>query len=123
MYDMTDFIDPEVPSIVLKFINTEKFEDIDDLYKTLKEAYDLCIEDYKKFPNENTMESLDMKYDDDKGRFYTKYVKFAQKCKDIDENLNISGYGGASDIIKIKIREICRGVDYNFPYGWKHNVR
>lgn len=46
MYDMTDFIDPEVPSIVLKFVNTEKFEDIDDLYKTLKEAYDLCIEDY-----------------------------------------------------------------------------
>jgi hypothetical protein len=74
MYDMTDFIDPEVPSIVLKFINTEKFEDIDDLYKTLKEAYDLCIEDYQKFPNGNTMESLDMKYDDDKGRFYTKYV-------------------------------------------------
>ena len=77
MYDMTNFIDPEVPSIVLKFINTEKFEDIDDLYKTLKEAYDLCIEDYKKFPNGNTMESLDRKYNDDKGRFYTKYVKFA----------------------------------------------
>lgn len=123
MYDMTDFIDPEVPSIVLKFVNTEKFEDIDDLYKTLKEAYNLCIEDYQKFPNGNTMESLDMKYDDDKGRFYTKYVKFAQKCKDIAEDLSISGYGGASDIIKIKIREICRGVDYNFPYGWKHNVR
>jgi hypothetical protein len=51
------------------------------------------------------------------------YVKFAQKCKDIAEDLSISGYGGASDIIKIKIREICRGVDYNFPYGWKHNVR
>ena len=33
MYDMTNFIDPEVPGIVLKFINTEKFEDIDDLKK------------------------------------------------------------------------------------------
>lgn len=123
MYDMTDFIDPEVPGIVLKFINTEKFEDIDDLYKTLKEAYDLCIEDYQKFPSGNTMESLDMKYDDDKGRFYTKYVKFAQKCREMEKDLSISGYGGASDIIKIKIRDICRGVDYNFPYGWKHNVR
>lgn len=123
MYDMTDFIDSEVPNEVLKFINTEKFEDIDDMYKTLKAAYDIYVEDYQKFPNGNTMESLDMKYDDDKGRFYTKYVKFAQKCKDITEDLSISGYGGASDIIKIKICEICRGVDYNFPYGWKHNVR
>lgn len=91
MPDMTNFIDPEIPGIVLKFVNTEKFEDIDELYKTLKEAYDLCIEDYKKFPNENTMESLDMKYGNDKGRFYTKYNRFAEKCKEIDQDLSISG--------------------------------
>jgi len=123
MFDMTNFIDPEIPGIVLKFVNTEKFENIAELYKTLKEAYDLSIKDYKKFPNRNTMESLDTKYDGDKGRFYTKYNRFAEKCKEIDQGLSISGYGGASDLIKIKIREICRGVDYNFPYGWKHNVR
>ena len=33
MYDMTNFVEPEVLVIVLKFINTEKFEDIDDLKK------------------------------------------------------------------------------------------
>lgn len=123
IYDMTNFIDPEISDIVLKFINTKKFGNIGELYKTLKEAYDLCIEDYEKFPNGNTIESLDMKYDDDKGRFYTKYKRFVEKCKEIDQDLSISGYGGAGDIIKIKIRDICRGLDYNFPYGWKHNVR
>ena len=123
MYEMTNFIDPEIPNEVLKFTSTEKFEDIDEWYRTLKAAYDVCMEDYNKFPNQNTMDSMDIKYDDDKGRFYSKYVKFAQKCREMEKELSISGYGGASDIIKIKIRDICRGVDYNFPYGWKYCVR
>lgn len=123
MYEMTNFIDPVTPKIILKFIGTESFEDIDELYRTLKEGYSLYINDYDEFPNSNTMESLDMKYDDDKGRFYTKYIKFVEKCKEIDNNLSISGYGGARDIIKIKIHDMCHSIDYSFPYGWKHNVR
>lgn len=123
MYEMTNFIDPEIPNEVLKFTNTEKFENIDEWYKTLKTTYDVYMEDYNKFPNLNTMESTDMKYDNDKGRFYTKYIKFVEKCNEIDDRLRISGYGGVSDIIKIKIRDICRSIDYNFPYNWKYCVR
>ena len=123
MYDRTNFIDPEIPNEVLKFTNTEKFDDINELYRTLKTAYNICIEDYIKFPNQNTMEAMDVKYDDDKGKFYSKYIKFAQTCSKMEKELSISGYGGENDIIKIKIRDICHGVDYNFPYGWKYCVQ
>lgn len=123
MYEMTNFIDTEIPNEVLKFTTIDKINELDDQYRILKSAYDIYIEDYNKFPSGNSIESLDMKYDDDKGRFYTKYIKFAQKCKELYTSLSISGYSGVNDVIKIKIHEICQSVDYNFPYGWKSNVR
>ena len=122
MYEMTNLIDPEIPDEILKFNSTEKFKSIDEWYKVLKIAYDVYIEDHNKFPNQNTIDYIDIKYDEDKDRFYSKYVKFAQKCKEMEKELSISGYGGVNDMIKIKIRDISYGVDYNFPYGWKHYV-
>lgn len=120
----TDFIDESVPQAVTDFISCDQSNmDIDDLYRAAKAACDVFWEDYKKFPNGNTMESLDSKYDDDKGRFYTKYRPFADKCKELENIKNVSGYGGVRDVIKIKLGDLCGRVTYNFPYGWKYNAR
>ena len=72
MCEMTNLIDPEIPGEILKFTSTEKFKSIDEWYKVLKIAYDVYIEDYNKFPNQNTIDYMDIKYDEDKGRFYSK---------------------------------------------------
>lgn len=52
------------------------------------------------------------------GKFYAKYRPVADKCKEILKSLSITGYGGASDIIKIQLENICKAIEYNFPYGW-----
>ena len=50
--------------------------------------------------------------------FYQKYYEFAKTCESVGTLGGVSGYG-RYDFIKLKIKDLCRLVDYNFPYGWK----
>ena len=132
MTEMTNLIDPEIPSEVLKFTSVEEFNDIDELYKILRSAYDVFVEDYTKFPNPYaTSVSISTTYNEDRGRFYSKYIKFAQKCAEMEKEFNDVEHHGIADVIKniynrndinSKIREIYSSVDYNFPYSWKFYV-
>ena len=51
---------------------------------------------------------------------HKKYRPFVDKCKEYTDFSGITGYRGISDVIKIKIVEMCRDVEYTFPYGWKN---
>ena len=114
----TTFIsENDLPEAVAQFIDADIAE-IDNVL--VKDAVDAFFAEYDKFPSSRTMESLDMKYDKDKGRFYRKYRPFVDKCRELAESINPSGYG-MTDIIDFRIRDMLRAVDYNFPYGWKHN--
>jgi hypothetical protein len=117
--EYTNFIDEEIPKEVLSFTETEEFDKVEYLYESMKRAFDTYSEDLFKFPHSNSMEALDYKYDKDRRRFYKNYKKFADKCSEINSNLSISGYDGVNDIFRVKIRDICNTVSYNFPYGWK----
>lgn len=117
----TSFIDEnDIPEAVQIFLDTpdEKFDA--DAGRMVKNAVDAYIEEYKKFPSSRTMESLDIKYDQDKGRFYRKYRPFVDKCCELIDKVNPSGYG-MYDSILLKMRDRLRAVDYNFPYGWKNH--
>lgn len=50
--------------------------------------------------------------------FYQKYYEFAKTCESKGTLGGVSGYG-RGDFVKLKIKDLCRLVDYNFPYGWK----
>lgn len=50
--------------------------------------------------------------------FYQKYHEFATTCESLGYLGGVSGYG-SGDFAKLKIKDLCRLVDYNFPYGWK----
>jgi len=113
----TAFIDEEVPEAITAFIDTD-IQDLD--YTLVKEACNEFWRDYEKFPDGNSMESLDIKYDDDKRRFYKKYLDFAKQCRAYAKDLGrVSGYG-RSDFEKLKMRDLLGAVDYHFPYGWKY---
>lgn len=119
--DYTSFIDEnDVPEAVQIFFNTPDEEFDTNAGRIVKDAVDAYIEEYKKFPSSRTMESLDIKYDQDKGRFYRKYRPFVDKCKELVKTINPSGYG-RYDAILLKMRDRLNAVDYNFPYGWKHH--
>jgi len=117
----TDFISEDLPAAVNVFMNT--FDDELD-YATVKDACEAFWNEYKQFPNSNSMDSLDIKYDDDKGRFYRKYVEFARRCRNLAKSrrFNPSGYG-KKDYSVLKMRDRMHKVDYFFPYGWKQMVR
>lgn len=51
--------------------------------------------------------------------FYQKYYEFAKTCESVGALGGVSGYGGIKDYEKLRIKDICRCVDYHFPYGWK----
>lgn len=117
----TSFISEDAPAAVEVFMNTFD-EELD--YDTVKNACEAFWDEYKKFPDPNSMESLNIDYDEDKGRFYKKYIEFARRCKDLAKSklFNPSGYG-KTDYFVLKMRDGLRNVDYNFPYGWKYMVR
>lgn len=50
--------------------------------------------------------------------FYQKYYEFAKTCESVGAIGGVSGYG-RGDFVKLKIKDLCRLVDYNFPYGWE----
>ena len=68
------------------FVINSDVEDID--VDTLKSAIDCFFEDLHLLPSNNTMDSLDYKYDKDKGRIYLKYRPFVDKCVELLEYYN-----------------------------------
>jgi hypothetical protein len=50
--------------------------------------------------------------------FYQEYYEFAKTCGSKGALGGVSGYG-RGDFVKLRIKDLCRLVDYNFPYGWK----
>lgn len=50
--------------------------------------------------------------------FYQKYHEFAETCESKGAFGGVSGYG-RGDFAKLRIKDLCRLVDYNFPYGWE----
>ena len=117
-YDFTSFIDPETSDAVDAFMNIDKIDEYD--WSLVKEALNEFWSDYEKFPNPNTIEELDMKYDLDKRTFYNKWIEFARKCKELSKELkHVSGYG-RMDAIKLELAKRLGAVDYHFPYGWRY---
>lgn len=115
--DYTDMISEELPESVQEFISTPD-DSID--YTLVTNAVNDFFEEYKRFPSGMSMDSLNIKYDEDKRRFYRKYRDFADKCKLMYKNIKRpSGYG-KNDYVKIKMIDRLKSVDYNFPYGWKY---
>lgn len=90
---------------------------IEENFKLINETINQFKEDLQKFPKGT--DGLDMKYYEDKHIFYNKYLKLCQKCKEILDIISISGYG-MTDIIRIKIKDLCTFVTWNFPHGWKY---
>lgn len=109
------FIEKDLSSNVIKFLNND--EELS--YKLMLDAYQDYAMEYAKFPPMNHIDSLDDALNDDKRLFYSKYRPFADKCKEILNELRISGYG-RGDFSLVKVRELCKDVDMNFPYGWKY---
>ena len=89
-------------------------------YDTLNKAVRAFRVDLKKIPSD--MSGLDSKYDRDKGRIYTKYRPLVDCCRQLDKELHPTGYG-KMDYVDVKKKELCRFVDYNFPFGWKSNAQ
>jgi len=115
-YEYTNMIDEAVPSEVYDLITTNCS---DIAYSQMKSVFDLFGQDYKKFPSPNSMDSLNIEYDEDKGRFYRKWRPLVDKCKQIIDEIRPSGYG-RNDYEKVKILELAKKIEYNFPYGWKN---
>jgi len=112
-------IDSSIPKEVEKFMSMPSTAEAKDIYKSIEEA----ASKLKSELNLITRIEDDWQYVDDihmfKKNFYNKYIDFAKKCQELSGLGGISGYGGLNDAIKIKIKNIARWVDYNFPYGWK----
>lgn len=87
-------------------------KDVD--YKVFKDAVETFIGDYKNVQAEDDPDTM---YDSQRA-FYKKYRPFVNKCKSLINSINPTGYG-VNDYYIIKIRDLCRVVDNNFPYGWK----
>ena len=104
---------------VESFLNMDDSIEPSEQYQITKAAYGECIDDYKSIMSkENSWEYIDDIYDLKK-EFIDKYYDFAKKCGEMSTLGGVSGYGGVNDSIKLKIKDLCRAIDYNFPYGWK----
>ena len=127
----TNFIDELLPEPVSVFMETEfssnPFED--GQKQIIMDAIDAYWEDYKKIDEYDnprryrqrayySLEEDQKRTDRDKYRFYQKYRAFAQKCKEVEDIIRATGYG-MYDYFNIRLKEMLRGVDYRFPYGWK----
>ena len=107
-------LSPEIEA----FINMDSNIDYTDQYRIIKSAGDIFFKELQDIKSkENDWDYLDDIYDM-KRNFYKKYINFAKKCKEMSSIKGITGYG-SNDFLRTKIMEMCRSIDYNFPYGWK----
>lgn len=115
-WSYTNNITDDVPEEIKVFLEKD-FSDLD--YRTIKDAGDVFFDEYKKIPDGK--KGMDSIYDRDKGRFYKKYLPFVRKCKEYMKTLSPTGYG-RNDYYDVRKKEICKSVDYNYPYGWKYMI-
>ena len=107
-------LSPEIEA----FINMDSNIDYTDQYRIIKSAGDIFFKELQDIKSkENDWDYLDDIYDM-KRNFYKKYINFAKKCKEMSSIKGITGYG-SNNFLRTKIMEMCRSIDYNFPYGWK----
>jgi len=83
-------------------------------YKSFKDMVDTFIKEYKDVQQED---DPDLMYDLQRN-FYKKYRPLVDKCKILIQSISPTGYG-KNDFYLIKLRDLCKIVDNNFPYGWK----
>lgn len=110
-YDHFDFTEAPLP------FDLEEDVDINNQlisYSDLKKEVDAFKADLEKV-DENDLDGVYSQY----GYVYRTYRPLVDKCKDILRNISISGYGGIRDVEKVKIYDLCKYMDYNFPFGWK----
>lgn len=108
----TKLISKDLGPAVQEFMNSSEVNG-----QQIRNAVVEFFDEYNKIPSKG-MDSLDIKYDCDKDRFYQKYRPFVDKCKEVSNKLRPTGYG-KTDYFDIKAKELLKKVDYNFPYGWK----
>lgn len=107
-----------LPKEIIDFMNMPTNMDFIKQYSITKDAVNVYFKELKSIEaKENSWEYLDTIYDE-KRNFYKKYVDFAKKCREMSDINGVTGYG-RFDFIQIKIMDLCKTVDYNFPYGWK----
>ena len=107
-----------LPKEILDFMNMSSNMDFSDQLRITKTAVDRFFKELKLIQSkEDSWEFLDSIYTD-KRNFYKTYLDFAKKCKEMSSIEGITGYD-RHDFVRTKIMELCRAVDYNFPYGWK----
>ena len=114
--DVTDRVS-NVPSVVKEFISTP-VESI--TYKMAKSARDAFFDVYGYVKGlQQDPDMIDDIYTV-QGIFYSVYKPFVDKCNELlNDKRSIGGYGGLKDYSKLKVRDLCKDVDYKFPYGWK----
>jgi hypothetical protein len=104
-YEIKDFMSTPVESITYKMAKSARdaFLDVYDYVKGLQQEPDMVDDIFTV-----------------QGIFYSTYKPFVDKCNEIlKDKRSISGYGGLKDYGKLKVVDLCRDVDYKFPYGWK----
>lgn len=107
-----------MPKEILDFMNMSSNIDFTDQLRITKAAVDRFFRELKIIKSkEDSWDYLDTIYKEEKD-FYRNYIDFARKCKEMSSISGITGYG-KNDFARLKIMELCRSVDYNFPYGWK----
>ena len=107
-----------LPPEIEAFLDIDDSTEYTDQIKIIKAAGDIFFKELKDIESkENDWDYLDDIYNM-KRNFYKKYIDFAKKCKEMFSIKGITGYG-SNDFLRTKIMEMCRTIDYNFPYGWK----
>lgn len=92
--------------IIQRFLEAAKTDSI---------TWELANEAVQKFQEDLTAVG---ETESERRAFYQKYYEFAKTCASKGTLGGVSGYG-RGDFVKLKIKDLCRLVDYNFPYGWK----
>ena len=95
--------------VIQSFIESAKANEL--TYTLAQEALDKLKEDYTETVNKGNCDA--------RREFYNRYIEFAKTCQSLSTLGGVSGYGGIKDYEKLRIKDICRCVDYYFPYGWK----
>ena len=94
--------------VIQSFMESAKANEL--TYTLAKEALDEFREDYTETVNKGNLDA--------RREFYNRYIEFAKTCQSLSTLGGVSGYG-INDYEKLRIKDICRCVDYYFPYGWK----
>lgn len=89
-------------------------EPVDISYKDFYDLVDTFFQEYKSVEAEHNPDTM---YEIQRN-FYKKYRPFVDKCKNIMNSINVTGYG-RNDYYLLKIWDLCKVVDNNFPYGWR----